>query len=158
MTRRNFALRVLCVAVILITTLPVLAAAVRGRPQGPYKYTMIASVAYQGQTAAGREKGRLNLSGLRAWGQSNDGITSFNLRFATRLTRANRQDRTARGRVTWDLSQLGYGISTGRVAANTRIQKTRVGIWKLTGNYTGRITTGQATGATLSGRFVAKSI
>lgn len=156
MTRRQTALRVLCMVAVLIATLPVLAAARRGRAQGPYKYTNVFSNSFQGQTETGRERGRLHVSGKRIVGRSNAGDSSFNLRFTKRLTKAKRQNLKASGRVRINDSE--FGVNTGRLNANVRVQKTRIRIWKVTSNYTGRITKGRAKGATLSGRLVAKSI
>lgn len=156
MSRRHIALKILCIAAVLIATLPVLAAARRGRPMGPYRYTLVFSNSFQGQTETGRERGRLHVSGRRIVGRSNAGDSSFNLRFTKRLTKAKRQNLQARGRVRINHSELG--VNTGRLNANIRVQKTRRRTWKLTGNYTGRITRGRARGATLGGRFVAKSI
>jgi len=156
MPRSPIALKALCVLTILVMTLPVLAAAVRGRPHGPYKYTLIGSNTFRGQTETVRERGRLTVSGRRVVGRSSAGDTSFNLKFATRLTRAANQNKRISGRVTINHSR--YGINSGRVSASFRIQKTRVGTWKTSGNYTGRATRGRARGATINGRFRARSI
>jgi len=144
------------VFVMLIATLPVFAAAVRARPQGPYSYVINYSNSFQGETESGRERGQLRSSGLRIVGSSNQGDTSFDLKLNNRLNRNARQNRTARGRVTIEHDE--FGTNFGPATANVRYQHTRAGIWKITANYTGRMSKGQAKGATISGRVVAKSI
>jgi hypothetical protein len=156
MTRRQTAIRVLCIAAILATTLPVLAAAKRNKPMGLSRYTLVYSNSFQGETETGRERGLLAVSRRRIIGRSNNGNSIFNLRIINRLTRAARQNTQAKGKIK--INHPDAGLNSGRINANIRIQKTRRGIWKTSGNYTGVITRGRARGATLSGRFVAKSI
>ncbi len=156
MSRKHTALRILCIAAILVSTLPVLAAARRGRPQGPYKYTIVATSTFRGLSETSRDRGKLTLSGRRIVGRSRAGDSLFNLKSTARLTRAAIQNGQASGKWTTFNSRLG--LNTGRINANVRVQKTRVGTWKLSGTYTGRITKGRARGVTQNGRFVAKSI
>lgn len=147
---------VFCVFVLLIASLPVFAAAVRPKPQGQYNYTINYRNTFRGTSESGRDRGQLRATGVRILGQANADDSSFNLRFTNRLTRAARQNNQANGKVTVDHET--YGLNTGPVSANLRIQKTRAGTWKITGNYSGRSTRGRAKGATISGRIVAKSI
>jgi hypothetical protein len=156
MTRRHTALTALCIAVVLLAALPVLSAAKRGRPMGPYKYTIVATSSFRGQSITSRDRGKLTLSGRRIVGRSRAGDSFFTLKSPSRLTRAARQNAQASGK--WTVIDPRFGVSTGRINASVRVQKTRRGTWKLSGNYTGRITKGRARGATQTGRFTARSI
>ncbi len=156
MSRRQATLSVLCIAAVLAATMPILAAAKRGRPMGPYKYTIVATSTFRGQSVTSRDRGKLNVSGRGIVGRSNAGDSLFNLKSTARLTRAPRQTGQASGKWTTINSQLG--VNTGRINANVRVQKTRRGTWKLSGNYIGRITRGSVRGATQTGRFTARSI
>jgi len=155
MPRKQVVLRILCVAILLGATLPVLAAAVRNRPFGPYTFRLVGTSTFQGETFQERDRGTLRLSGLRVKGQTNNGETSFNLKFPNRLNTNNRQTTTAKGRVV--INDEDLGVNTGPLTANVRVQKTRAGIWKITANYSGRATKGRGKGATIAGRIVAKS-
>lgn len=155
MSRKQIALSILCIAILLGATLPAIAAAVRGRPFGPYTFRLVGTSTFQGETFQERDRGRLTLSGLRVKGQTNNGETKFNLKFPARLKNVNRQNSTAKGRVV--INDEDHGVNSGPLNANVRVQKTRIGTWKVTANYTGRATKGRARGATIQGRIVAKS-
>ena len=153
MTRRKAV--ILGLLAVMVLSLPVYAAAIRGRPQGNYKYNMDSTVVYAGQTFRDNIKGTFKLSGLKIRARSYDGEVLFNFRFKDRINRQTLQKTTATGNVkAFD----DDGVHRGRLSANVRVQKTRTGRWKVTVKYNGSFNKGPAKGAKLSGKIIGRSI
>jgi len=157
MSRKHSLITALSIIALFAATLPVLAAAKRGRPMGAYRYNGVGTNTFRGQSESLRDRGRLTLSGRRVVGSTNSGNVTFTLRTASRIaSRVPVQSVQAQGK--WTNNDSRFGLNRGPITANIRVQKTRVGTWKLSGNYVGRITRGRAKGAVQTGRITARSI
>jgi len=157
MSRKRTIVITLSILALLVVTLPVLAAAKRGRPMGPYKYNVVATNTFRGQSERLRDKGTLRVSGRRVVGQTNSGLVTFNLKVASRVA-ARQRVQTVQAKGNWTNNDPRFGLNRGPITATIRVQKTRAGTWKLSGNYVGRITRGRARGAVQTGRITARSI
>ena len=157
MSRKHAAITFLLIFALITVTLPVLAAAKRARPMGAYNYRVVATNTLRGQSERLRDRGTLTVSGRRVVGRTNSGNVTFNLKVASRVAaRVRVQSLQAQG--NWTNNDPRFGMNRGPITANVRLQKTRAGTWKLSGNYVGRITEGRARGAVQTGRITAKSI